>query len=133
MNRQIRRGVFETNSSSTHSMTIMMKDDFDKWMEDPNLYICQYVGRYPNGAKKPVIGTLYTKEEVINFINTLSWNLESGTSYNGSEEDIDEIIAENEFVNRDWDENSYLEYFEETFTTPLGEEIVAFGEYGYDG
>lgn len=31
MKRQIRRGVFETNSSSVHSITMCMKSDFDKW------------------------------------------------------------------------------------------------------
>ena len=30
MNRQVRRGVFETNSSSVHSITMCMKSDFDK-------------------------------------------------------------------------------------------------------
>ena len=31
MKRQIRKGVFETNSSSTHSLTICLKSDFDRW------------------------------------------------------------------------------------------------------
>ena len=31
MKRQIRRGVFETNSSSTHSITMCMKSDYDRW------------------------------------------------------------------------------------------------------
>ena len=31
MKRQIRRGVFETNSSSTHSLTIVSQEDYDKW------------------------------------------------------------------------------------------------------
>lgn len=31
MNRQVRRGVFETNSSSVHSITMCMKSEFDKW------------------------------------------------------------------------------------------------------
>lgn len=30
--RQIRRNVFETNSSSTHSITMCMKSEFDKWI-----------------------------------------------------------------------------------------------------
>ena len=30
--RQIRRNVFETNSSSTHSITMCMRSDFDKWI-----------------------------------------------------------------------------------------------------
>ena len=29
--RQIRRNVFETNSSSTHSITMCMQSDYDKW------------------------------------------------------------------------------------------------------
>ena len=32
MRRQIRRGVFETNSSSTHSLTMCMKSDYDRWV-----------------------------------------------------------------------------------------------------
>lgn len=28
----IRRGVFETNSSSTHSLSIASKEDFDAWV-----------------------------------------------------------------------------------------------------
>lgn len=30
--RQIRRGVFETNSSSVHSLTMCMESDFNKWV-----------------------------------------------------------------------------------------------------
>ena len=33
MKRQIRRGVFETNSSSVHSMTMCMKSEYDKWVD----------------------------------------------------------------------------------------------------
>jgi hypothetical protein len=29
--RTIRRGVFETNSSSTHSITMVAKEDYDRW------------------------------------------------------------------------------------------------------
>ena len=32
MKTQIRFGTFETNSSSTHSITITSKDQFDKWV-----------------------------------------------------------------------------------------------------
>lgn len=34
MKRQIRRGVFETNSSSVHSITMCMKSDYDRWVDD---------------------------------------------------------------------------------------------------
>lgn len=32
MKRQVRRGVFETNSSSVHSLTMCMESDYDKWV-----------------------------------------------------------------------------------------------------
>lgn len=31
MKRQIRRGVFETNSSSVHSITMCSDSEFDRW------------------------------------------------------------------------------------------------------
>jgi len=30
--KQVRLGVFETNSSSTHSLTMCAKEDYDKWV-----------------------------------------------------------------------------------------------------
>lgn len=40
MKRQIRCGVFETNSSSTHSICICTKEDYDKWKNGEMLYDC---------------------------------------------------------------------------------------------
>jgi hypothetical protein len=36
--RTIRFGVFETNSSSTHSLTIATKSQFDKWVNNELAY-----------------------------------------------------------------------------------------------
>ena len=33
MKRQIRRGVFETNSSSVHSLTICSQEEYDAWVK----------------------------------------------------------------------------------------------------
>lgn len=33
MKRQIRRGVYETNSSSVHAITMCMGSDYDKWID----------------------------------------------------------------------------------------------------
>lgn len=38
MKKQIRRGVFETNSSSVHSLTMCSKTDFDRWVDGELLY-----------------------------------------------------------------------------------------------
>ena len=56
----IRQGIFESNSSSTHSMVIGMEDDFKKWKAGELLYYRSY--NYPNG--------FYTKEEAITKLNS---------------------------------------------------------------
>lgn len=38
MLRTIRRSVFETNSSSTHSITMCLKEDYDKWKNGELLF-----------------------------------------------------------------------------------------------
>lgn len=39
--RAVRRGVFETNSSSTHALVILSKEDYDAWQRDEKaLNIC---------------------------------------------------------------------------------------------
>ena len=123
MKRQIRRGVFETNSSSTHSLTMMMKSDYDRWHKE-QLYL------YGNGwgweFSKPVENQLYTRDEAVEFAKKNRY-------YKDKEEIDDEILKDIGFISWDDEGNEYLEGFYEEFTTPSGETIVAFGEYGYDG
>ena len=38
MKRQIRRGVFETNSSSTHSLTMCSEEEFEAWKRGEVLF-----------------------------------------------------------------------------------------------
>ena len=52
MNRQIRRGVFETNSSSVHSITMCSDDEYKEW-ENGDAYMQRY------GSK------IQTREEII--------------------------------------------------------------------
>lgn len=123
MKRQIRRGVFETNSSSTHSLTMMMKSDYDRWQTE-QLYL--YEGGYGWEFNKPVKNNLYTKDEVMKFAKNNRY-------YHGEEEIDNETMRDMGFISWDDEGSEYLEGFYEEFTTPSGETIVAFGEYGYDG
>ena len=132
MKRQIRRGVFETNSSSTHSLCIMMKADYDKWQKEEDLYLynSNWSSGYPEDCR-PESGKLYTKEEVISFLKALDkrWGYEQDYE----DEDIFyDMRRENDFVLSD-EENEYLESYYKEFTTPNGDTVVAFGEYGYQG
>jgi len=40
MKRQIRRGVFETNSSSTHSITMCSEEEYERWRKGGLLFNC---------------------------------------------------------------------------------------------
>lgn len=123
MKKQIRFGVFETNSSSTHSLTMMMKSDYERW-ENENLYLFNGY-TYGWDFNKPVTNALYTREEAIEFVKNSRY-------YDPVDEISDEYLKEFDFISWDDEGNEYLESFYEEFTTPSGETIVAFGEYGND-
>ena len=132
MKRQIRFGVFECNSSSTHSLTIMMKSDYAAW-EDSGLY--RYTNdywRFRHVDNAPVDGKLYTKEEVIAFLK-LADVAHGWESSNYDDEDVFEDNRKDSGFSLFGEERDDLEFFYQEFTTPSGETIVAFGEYGYDG
>lgn len=123
MKRQIRRNVFETNSSSTHSLTMMMKSDYERWHNE-ELYL--YEGGWGWEFNQPVKNNLYTRDEAVEFAKSHRY-------YKDEKELNNEILRDMGFIS--WDEkyDEYFESFYEEFTTPSGETIVAFGEYGYDG
>ena len=116
-----RKGLFETNSSSVHSLTIVSAEDYNKW--DENLYL----GRDDK---------FYTLEEIKTILREDHWFKRN-------------YLKESEtWTKSDWEENfkydyrnheMYEEYaedyetFEESYTTPSGETVIAFGYYGYDG
>jgi len=119
MLRQIRRGVFETNSSSTHSITMCLKKDYDKW-EIGEMYLHDDV--------------LVTKEEAIEELKNNKWFNERNPDFNFTDEEtVDEILADYEYhTSKQYWDDEYLETFEDTYTTPSGDVVVAFGKYGHD-
>ena len=126
MKRQIRRGVFETNSSSTHSLTMCSKSEYDEF-EKGNMYIERW------GSK------LYTKEEMIEkFKQMTDWRTKE-LKYRGVDWDNDEefnrVLEETDYVTYDkyWDTVSEeYETFEDSYTGKDGDTVIAFGYYGYN-
>jgi hypothetical protein len=98
--RQVRFGVFETNSSSTHSICICTAEDFKQFKRGNLAY---------DGYQHMLVPA----DDVIEEIDSL-W----GHRYK-SYERYNVILDE------------YLDRFQEEFTTPSGDEMVAFGYYGY--
>jgi len=92
--KQVRHGVFETNSSSTHSLVICTTEEYKKF-ENGELLLDEWGG-----------GKMIDPSKV-----------ENPSGYQTHEEYF----------------SGYLEPFYQEFTTPSGDKMVAFGQYGYDG
>lgn len=129
----IRRGIWETNSSMTHSCVIMTAEQNKKWMGDRLYY---YPGHdYWDPFKelpedeKPVPGEFYTQDEVIEFHRL------QGYIYDPDVSDKESFIEEmGDFIAYDsWRDDEYCETDTHSYTTPKGEEIVVHCKYGRDG
>ncbi len=138
--RQIRKNVFETNSSSTHSITMCSESQFDDWKAGKLLF--DYWDECFVNAQE------MTKTDKENARDEYK-QLYEGQSYYKKWEDLSEDEV-NKWYNRYYSENcnchndnlkTYDDYFDawdlETFThyytSESGDKIVAFGKYGYDG
>ena len=126
---QIRKCVFETNSSSTHSITIYNEEDYTKVRNGEG-----YIDREHNGIE----GTVLDKTQVIESIRSQC------TRYNEwSKEDTKELLSMNEedFCNYVqqfgyYPSDSYDDYLEtdwNEYKLPTGETLHIRCEYGYDG
>jgi len=112
--KSIRRGVFETNSSSTHSITMCAAEDYEAWKQ----------------------GKMYFDSRNDKFL-TMDDILEKFSDLNlpPNRNNVDDVLKDHDiFSYKGYFENeSELEDFSGTFTTKGGEKVMAFGKYGYNG
>lgn len=135
---KIRQGVFETNSSSTHSLTMMMKEDYLRWKDGNYMYTERNGSIYPiNSELAPAEQEIYTPEEVCAFLMNDKYFREAvgGLSILGgpTPETLAEYDPQEYGFDTTYDKSEYLDDYYDEFTTPNGETVVAFGQYGYDG
>ena len=116
---QIRSGVFETNSSSTHSLTMCTKEEYQSWKKGET-YLSQWLTKEDFVPREQAIEAINKK-----YPNSITDDM--------SNEDVEEKLKIHEFYLYDNYWNEYLEGFVDEYTTKSGEVIVAFGQYGYDG
>lgn len=126
---QIRQGVFETNSSSTHSITIAPESDFNKW-KNGDVYLNDGWWSSSNNSNRDK--TFLTKDEAVNLLGSYEYYKRNKDLNDMNDEELNEVF-------RDWDIytfenywNDYLESYEKHYTTEHGDVVVAFGQYGYD-
>jgi hypothetical protein len=110
MKRQVRFGVWESNSSSTHSLTMVSNEEYEKW-KNGEYYMCD--------------GHLVSYEEIVKEYETKK------SEYETIEDFMDDYSYYN--FNDWWDrKEEYYETFSRTYKTKSGESVVAFGYYGQD-
>lgn len=124
--RQIRFGVFETNSSSVHTLTVCTEEEYKKYMCGELLAV-----KYPSYLK----GTRYEGMKMMTPDDAYNYEVDYFKKNNWSTEDEEDIWEEVscDFKKYNTDEDDYMEEYEEHFTTPSGDRMVVFGEYGRDG
>lgn len=119
----IRAATFETNSSSTHSLVFCTPEQYRNFQDGELLYV-----KYPYGELQEK--SFATEQEVREAIKQRIANGEENN--NETEDQIFIRLVNWGDICRHCDFGDYLEFFMETWTTPGGEEIVVFGEYGHD-
>lgn len=129
--KQIRRNVFETNSSSVHSITMCLEDIYDKWVND-EVYFYDSTYKLPEGRDQ-----FFTWDDMLEFMrNELKVDEEDIKALIEAKENDDSeftsILHDSDFYTADSYENynEDCESYAEVFTTPLGERVVAFGYAG---
>lgn len=107
---KIRQNVFETNSSSTHSLILCSDEDYKK-LNNEELFI--------GGGNR-----LVSKEERDEMIQSI---LAEHPEY-----DAEEVVKKYylPMTLEQWSEDEYLEYGEDKFKTPKGEIVHAVYKYG---
>ena len=148
----IRTGVFETNSSSTHSLTIASREDYESWKRG-DLIFERHTRKFV-----PAVNIAQNSDDwTTKYLEYYSQRLENGFVYQGrfysTMDDVKNSVsidadtlsrfAENEQGNRDDDRYTYRRYYDsiscdymetftEEYTTKSGDGVVVFGYYGYE-
>lgn len=121
--RVIRLGVFETNSSSTHTMTILSEDEFKQW-KDGDLFKYKWKEEFVSKEDSEKL----IKQLKEDYSKKYNVDIEDIDLYELSDEYEEEIMLTFDQYN-DWKD---LEYDINRYTTKSGEEIVIICWYGND-
>lgn len=136
MKRQIRRGVYETNSSSCHSLTMCSEEEFNRWKDGELLFdtweeVFVSANILTKDQKEEAAEDYeLNKDEYAKDWNDLSDNAKE--KYYTSYAKRRNLIKDHYNNYQEYMYEGYLESYEKHYTTSNGEKIVAFGQYGHD-
>lgn len=120
----IRRGVFETNSSSTHSISILTEEEDKQWLRGDILryrWSDKFITKEEYAKKFEELKQQYAKENNI--------PIEDVDDYDVQEYFYDDIAYNFE----DYDDIMELESDVTKYTTKNGEQLIIRCWYGYEG
>ena len=128
---QIRHNVFETNSSSSHSLVVCTKDQYDKFKKLKLFYINSSAFEEKFLPVEEIIDKLFNMHKLDVDAHEELKNMLKENDIEGIEDYLRDyyVYSFNTYGDVDWaEENYYTEY-----KTPGGETISIFGYYGYNG
>ena len=136
MKKQIRRGVFETNSSSTHSLTMCSEEEFEAWKRGEVLFqewgSDNFVSATDLSDKdKKKAEEDYNENQTEFQKDWKDLSEEAKQKYYTKYAKENDIIDEDAKTYEQYMNEGELETFVQTYTSKNGDKIVAFGEYGY--
>ena len=118
---QTRYSVFETNSSSVHSICICSKNEYDCWADELPL-ITKESFLWDDYSER-----LVSIEEILSYIPI---------SFEEAERIGFSCINTNHYMTKSvYSQSCYKKWYndyEEKFTSPSGDKMIAFGYYGHD-
>lgn len=121
MKQTIRRGVFETNSSSVHSLTLCNASDFNKWISGEMLYSIEDDKFVPVTEVDP--SRIITPDMEVDEDNGM-WGYWDYTYEKGW------YLSYNTYCTH-YKEETYFDIFEE-YKNIGGVDVAAFGYFGED-
>ena len=132
--------TFETNSSSTHSITICSEETYNKWCDGKVLFgdwnqdfieageLTPYDYECAKAKYESSKGKYYKNWEELSAEDQKDYTMEY-VLRDKKKKDYDEYLTYDEWADR---HNNGIETFSKHYTTASGDNIVAFGYYGYD-
>lgn len=137
MKKQIRRGVFETNSSSVHSLTICDSETFKRW-KDGELLFDKWTEKFINPI--PELSDFQKEDAKEYYVEEMKTYWKEWNELSSEEKEKwyhqyaleHDLISEDAKTYDDYFDDDYFETYEKEYTTKSGDHIVCFGYYGHD-
>lgn len=120
----VRKGVFETNSSSTHTMIMCTGEEYQKFEDGEMLIYWMDEELFSYDDIVDLIADDYYKDK---FSESGIDITDKRAVVKWAAANIDDLQDADDFY-----DDTCLETFSQSFTTESGEKVVAFGKYGYD-